>query len=143
MNTFLALLVVASAGGGTIGTLPLESLKAAPAPTMVTPWDAVHDYIVAHATQTDATTEALLQAEAEAGVTTWTVFSGSSSVNMSPNSPLDGPGLGWPAASHVITFATEEETLIAAGMILTVTAGQPAPAGLHRSPVAEPLSGTR
>lgn len=88
-----------------------------------TTWEDVADYIAAHATERDAITEAMLQAEAEAGVKTWVTFAGTGGGGSFQRSILNGPGLGWPSASHVIRFATTAETNTAAGLIDDVTSG--------------------
>ena len=124
MNAFLNLLFVVSTGASLYGTPLSETTVCAPAPVQVT-WADVQEYIDVHATQTDAVTEGMLQDEAEAGVTTWVTFTGSSGGGTPSLSPLDGPGIGWPAAGRVILFATWSETVTAADMILAVTGSRP------------------
>jgi hypothetical protein len=95
----------------------------------MTTWGDVHDYIAAHATVQDATAEALLEAEAEAGIKTWvcvvaTGGGGDKSLAGLRPQPLDGPGIGWPSASKVIRFATAAERDTAASLIDDVTFGR-------------------
>lgn len=122
MNTLLAILFVTAIGQGPIPTASPVHRVAAHA-SITTPWDAVHAYFAEHATHLDAWTEDLLKAEAYSGTCTWTLVGCANRNSAQPE--LDGPGLGWPAADRVVTFATESEALTAAAMILDITANPP------------------
>ena len=92
-------------------------------------WNDVHAYLVAHAAPMDYDTESLLQAEAEAGVKTWikcVYAGGKQAMNFGV---LDGPGMGWPAAAHVLKFPTTGERDYAATLVDAVTASY---RGIHR-----------
>lgn len=104
-------------------TAPVSSPGAQRPVRAQTTWQDVADYIEAHATERDATTEGMLQAEAELGVKTWVTFAGTGGGGLNLTSILNGPGLGWPSAGHVIRFATTSETNTAASLIDDVTAG--------------------
>ncbi|MCB8933271.1 MAG: hypothetical protein H6534_07495 [Chthonomonadaceae bacterium] len=126
MNTLLAIFIVTAIGQGPIPTTPTVNRPAAHA-SMATPWDAVHAYLAEHATRIDSRTEDLLKAEAYSGTCTWTLV-GCADRNSAPP-VLDGPGLGWPAADRVVFFASDSEALIAASMILDITANPPPDSG--------------
>lgn len=125
MNVFLSAFFILSAGAPTPALAPQVDLPSVQRMVM-TAWSDVHDYFVAHATQLDATTEALLEAEAEAGVKTWVNVAGTGGggrlvLQELSGGPLDGPGVGWPSASQVIRFATTAERDTAASLIDEVT----------------------
>lgn len=126
MNSILAILFVATTSVGAWTHAPAaDSANARPIAAAITTWADVQDYIGAHATSIDRTAMALLEEEANAGVQTWVVFGTSSTGGSNDSSPLDGPGLGWPAPGRVILFATEIETYVAANMIMNVTESTP------------------
>lgn len=126
MNSILAILFVATTGAGAWTHAPAtDSANARPIVARITTWADVEDYIGAHATSIDRTAMALLEEEANAGAQTWVVFGTSNAGASNDSSPLDGPGLGWPAPGRVILFATDMETFVAANMILEVTESAP------------------
>lgn len=128
MTVFISALFVLAVGVPAHAVAPPVTLPPVKQQVMTT-WDDVHAYIVTHATVWDATTEGLLQDEAEAGIKTWvsvaaTGGGGESWLERICPRPLDGPGVGWPSAGHVILFATTSERDTAASLIDDVTAGR-------------------
>lgn len=124
MNIALTALLLVSAGAQA--PKPQTPTLANPGSLVRTvTWDDVHSYIVAHAAPMDYETEGLLQDEAEAGVKTWSMVGQTGGgVPSFRGFTFDGPGVGWPAANHVLRFPTTGERNFAAGLIDQFTANR-------------------
>ncbi|MFN8220969.1 MAG: hypothetical protein U0S12_12665 [Fimbriimonadales bacterium] len=90
-----------------------------------TTWSQTESFIRSHAVRCDDATLTMLRAEASLGVRTWVLTGSAANTN---NSIFDGPGIGWPAAGSVITFACVDDALTAAAMVQAATIVTEAPA---------------
>lgn len=96
----LKLLIFSAVASSTLVN-PAPSIN----PTQVPSWQPVQNYINANATYVSPGVVAMLKAESEANVKTWTIFSPSTSRK------FDGMIIGWPAARVEMPSAVEAAVL--------------------------------
>lgn len=88
-------------------------------------WQDVQTYIDTYATGVDPAAMATLKGEVDGGQITWVLFQSMGGGGLTPAAPLNGPGIGWPAAGKVILFATPLQAATAAALVVAATASSP------------------
>ncbi|MEI7577631.1 MAG: hypothetical protein WCK51_12120 [Armatimonadota bacterium] len=92
-------------------TLVIGSVAAAGLAAGQVTWENVTTFVGSNATYVHPNALADIQAEKNAGMKTWQVFTGSS------NGVVCCHGVGWPSTGEVINFETATEATIAGSMI--------------------------